>query len=653
VGAPAPVVVVTHAFWQNQLGADRAVVGRTLRIGVRNVLVTIVGVTRPGFLGVDRRDPVSLFVPLPLLRQIDSDGGDGIWDPREESVSVAGRLKPDSSRAAAEAELDMLSRQFRASVPVDGNGVVLTGTRPIGQPGQTERFLPALAGFGAAVSLLLLLACANVGNLQLARALARQREIAVRLSLGAARGRVIRQLLTEAAVIALLASVLGLSIAWFVPNVALRLAGESDDLAFAPDITVFGFAMLLGVVSALLFALAPALRATRTTGLLAVRARTDIARSGTRLRSVLLASQLALSLTLLTGASLLSRGVLHAHDVDLGFEAAHIGVARIGVPTALYTRTALTTLRQELDERLASSAIGPTARTNVEPLNDSPFIASVRQLGQDKNWNIRALDRKLSPSGFALLGLAFVSGGPYSDRLEPREAVINETLARQLWPGEQAVGRSVLADDQSYTIAGVVRDSYYSTPAAVRPVFHSPPALTSTQLLFRMDRPGAAAELRAIVQGIDPRLRLTIRPVTANIDAAIKDRRSAAGLTWAVGILGLALATVGVFGVFAYAVEERRREIGIRLALGARPRDVFRALFDVNRWAVGGGLAVGLPLSVAAGFLLRSYLFGLSPLDPLAYGAVSALMALAAIVATAVPARRALRVDPSVTLKSE
>jgi ABC-type antimicrobial peptide transport system permease subunit len=155
------------------------------------------------------------------------------------------------------------------------------------------------------------------------------------------------------------------------------------------------------------------------------------------------------------------------------------------------------------------------------------------------------------------------------------------------------------------------------------------------------------------VQSVEPRLRLTIFPLTANINESIEEQRFVAGLAWSIGLLGLGLATIGVFGVFAYAVEERRREIGVRLALGARARDVFRALFDVNRWSIGGGVVAGLLMSVAAGFVMRSYLFGLSPLDPVAYLGVSAVMAAAAIAATAVPARRALRVDPAVTLKSE
>jgi predicted permease len=653
-GAAAPVAVLTHTFWQNQLNADPAVVGRTLRMGVRNVAITVIGVARPGFAGVERQSPVALFVPLPVLRQIDANGGDGSWDPAAQRVSVAGRLRPGVSRAAAEAELDTLSRQFRTSARLEGNGVVLAGTRPIGQPAGTDGFLAGIAAFAGALMLVLLLACANVGNLQLARALARQRELAVRLSLGAARSRLIRQLLTEAACVTGLAAILGFALAWLLPDAVLTLAGDANEGdRFVPDLVVFTFAVMLAAATAILFALAPALRATRTNGLLALRARTDIDRGGRRLRSLLLASQVALSLTLLTSAGLLTRGVLHAHHVDFGFDASRIAVARISVPRELYTQRALTSFKRDFEARLAASSVGPTALTNVAPLDDSPFVAFVRKPDQSETWNIRALERTISPSAFSLLGLEIVAGRPHSDRIDAREAVINELLARQLWPGEDAVGRTVLADDERYTITGVVRDSRYTSPSAVRPLFHAAPELSATQVLFRIDRPGAAAELRAIVQAIEPRLRVNIAPVTANINESIEEQLFVAGLTWSIGLLGLGLATIGVFGVFAYAVEERRREIGVRLALGARARDILQALFDLNRWSLGGGLAGGLALSAATGFVLRSYLFGLSPFDPVAYAGVGALMGLAAIMATVVPARRALRVDPAVTLKAE
>jgi ABC-type lipoprotein release transport system permease subunit len=211
----------------------------------------------------------------------------------------------------------------------------------------------------------------------------------------------------------------------------------------------------------------------------------------------------------------------------------------------------------------------------------------------------------------------------------------------------------VIANDESYTIAGVVRDSHYTSPASIDPVFHVAPSLSSTSVIFRTDIPDAAARVRAIVEAVEPALQLRIQPLTANVDDAVRYRRTAANLAWAIGVLGLALATVGVFGVFAYAVEERRREIGLRVALGARAGDVLRTLLVANQWPVGGGLAAGLMLSAGAGIVLRSYLFGLSPLDPQAYLFVGVLMGLAATVATVVPARRALRVDPSVSLKSE
>jgi len=361
----------------------------------------------------------------------------------------------------------------------------------------------------------------------------------------------------------------------------------------------------------------------------------------------------ALSLSLLTAAGLLTRGILHAHQMDLGFDASRVGSARIAVPKELYTRAALSVLWSELDDRLAAAPVGTTARTNVEPLDDSPFVVHVRKPGESDAWDVRALQRQLSPAGFPLLRLAFVSGSAYSDRPEVREAVINQTLARQLGLDGDPIGRTLLADDQQYRITGVVRDSYYTTPTEIRPVLFRAPELTASRLLFRLDEPGAAAALEGIVKAVEPRLGVTIVPVTTNIEAAVRAQRGIVGLVWAVGLLGLILATVGVFGVFAYAVEERRREIGVRLALGARARDIYRVLFDVNRWSVGAGLTAGLILSAIAGFLLRSYLFGLHPLDPVAYLAVSVLIGCAAMVAVTIPARRALRVDPAVTLKGD
>jgi hypothetical protein len=259
----------------------------------------------------------------------------------------------------------------------------------------------------------------------------------------------------------------------------------------------------------------------------------------------------------------------------------------------------------------------------------------------------------MSAASFDILGLQLAAGRLYDDRPDAREAVVNETLARMMWPGEQAVGQTILAFDEPYVVTGVVVDSFFTGVIAIEPVLHRAVTSRLPWLVFRTDVAGAEEELRALVQHVDPRLQVTIRPVIANIEQSTRGWRYAAALAWAIGALGLALATIGVFGVFAYAVEERRREVGVRLALGARPGDVIGVLLAANRWSVGGGLAAGLLLSAAGGFVLRSYLFGLSPLDPIAYLSVALILGVAATLATVVPSLRALRVDPAITLRSE
>jgi predicted permease len=658
-GAPTPIAVLSHRLWQRVFGGDPSVIGRTVHLGVDRIPVTIVGITRARFTGLDH--PVDVFVPQSLIDRIDYPPGE--QNPIERPVLVAARLKPDVPPARAAAELNTLDRQFRAFHGIDGNGFVLTGTRAIGQPGRTDDYLPLFAILGAALLLVLLLACANVGNLQLARTIARRREIAIRLSLGAGRVRIIRQLLTEALCVALGAGLIGFGLSWIVPRVVLRLGGEEADefFAFVPDGTVLAFAIGLAVATSILFALAPALQATRPGHRLVLSTRAGIDRRGRRLRALLLASQIALSLTLLTGAGLLSRAIVHVHSADLGFNVRETSSARLTLPEDVRTRADRDALAVNLNAALRASPLWPAGWAYLQPLLDSPFLTSVRRPEQDESWNRRAYDRPMSAASFDVLGLGFVAGGPHSDRPEAREAVLNETLARQLFPGEPAVGRTVLArlpvanaTQEPYTITGVVRDSYFTTPTEIVPLFHTAPVLRGTAfLVFRNDRPGADDQIRTLVRNLDPRIQVSITPVASNIEDAIEERRFAAGLAWAIGLLGLALATVGVFGVFAHAVEERRQEIGVRLALGARGRDIVRAMFSLNQWSVGGGVLAGLLLSVIAGFVLRGYLFGLSPIDPVAYLTMTALLVLAATLATILPSRRATCVDPVVTLRAE
>jgi predicted permease len=653
-GAPNPVGVLSHGLWQSLFAGDPSIVGRTIRVGVDRVAVTVVGISRRGFAGIvpgaDDGAGIGLYVPHALIDQVDGPPGEA--NAVERLVGVAGRLAPGVSRRTAAAELNVLDRQFRTSVALEGNGLVLAGTRTIGQPGRMNEFVPIFAGFGAALLLVLLLACANVGNLQLARTLARRREIAVRLSLGASRGRVVRQLLAEAVCLSLAASWIGFGLAWIVPDLVLSLAGEG--LPMSRDATVLTFAIGLGLLTMILFAVTPALQATRPMQALVIHTHRGIDPQGRRLRSLLLATQVALSLTLLIGASLLTRGLAYVRTADLGFDVHGTAYAQLSVPLEV-PRPERAAIVQRVEAALRASGLWPVGRAgNQPPLSDQPFIVRVRRTDEAAVWNRWTFDRPLSAASFEVLGLSFVTGHPASDDPAARQAVINQTLARMLFGDQRAVGRTVLADDEPYTVTGVVRDSYFTTPAAIAPLLHRAPGPSSFWfLLFKTDRPNMAERLRTIVTGVDSRLEVRISPVAANIEEAIEERRTAAGFAWAIGVLGLTLATVGVFGIFAYGVEERRREIGVRLALGARSRDIVRAMLATNRWSVGAGLAAGLLMSVGGGFILRSYLFGLSPLDPAAYLIVSLLLALAGGLATVVPSRRALAVDPAVTLKAE
>jgi predicted permease len=656
--ADAVAGIISHRLWQNIFGEDPEVLGRTIYAGVGRVPVTIVGVVHRGFASLGPRMPIDLMVPGEHLARIDRPG------TTERHTLLAGRLRPGRTIAEAEAELGALDRQFRSAASLEGNGIILTGTRPVAQPGRTDDFVPLFASMGAALLLVLLLACANVGNLELARLMGRRGEIAVRLSLGAGRARVMRQVLTEALGLALAAAALGYATAWVLPDLVLRFVDEEAEASLTPDTTVLAFSIILAASAAIAFALAPALRATRGATVTFVTPRAGADRRGRHLRSLLLAAQIALSLTLLTGAGLLTRGLLHVRGADLGFDVHGTSVATVRMPSGVRTRAALDAAGLRLEDALLTAGLGPVGLLNhTPPLSGSPFVTSVRKPEEDEVWNRRTLDRPMSVAAFGVLGLEFVAGGPYDEKPGVHEAVVNETLVRLLYPGEPVattVGRTLLARRpvsgavyEPYRLVGVVRDSYYAGPSEVLPIFHAAPQFRQQMHLVFDTQPDAAGRLRTIVEAVQPGATVTVVPVSAAIEAALEFRRTGARLAWIIGLLGLALATIGVFGVFAYFVEERRREIGIRLALGARVPQILRAMFSSHRWSVGGGVAAGLVLSAAAGFVLRGYLFGLSPLDPIAYLGVTAILLVAAALATIVPSRRAWRVDPAVTLRAE
>ncbi|HJR59090.1 MAG TPA: ADOP family duplicated permease [Vicinamibacterales bacterium] len=648
-------LVISDSTWRAHFGADPGVVGRP--VSVTGQPFTIAGVLKPDFDGIGR--PVDMWMPLSAYSSVRS--GDNIaWEgPNAASccVNMVGRLAAGANRRQAAQELQLLHERFSKTTQRGTSGrIELFGTREMSGPGQ--KGLGLLAAFGAAVALILVLACANVGNLQLARGLARRREIATRMSLGASRRRVVRQLLTEGLVLACAAGGLGFGVSAILPPVILRFAGEEIPAYMAarltPDGGILLFTLGICVASCLAFALAPAFQATRVTIPLGVLDRASTRPSRFHLRSVLLATQIAVCTVLLAGAGLVTRAIAHAMSIDPGFTIEGVDVVSTSLPTGASSRDRQALIRGVL-AAVERDGGDPVAVAPFGPINDARYMMPMALPHKSPRDFVTVLRRSVSARYFDVLGIPFVNGRMFPSGVKD-EAVVNEAFVRAYWPDENPIGRQTPEVDvkgqvrRTYAIVGVVRDTYLTGLERIDPVIFTPddvgPFLTR-------GGPAAVERIRATALAINPAAIVTVRPLRENVRKYLEESRTGAALAWAIGLLGLILATVGVFGVFAYAVEERRREIGLRLALGAARTQIVSMLLSSSGRAMLFGLGAGLLLSLGCGPVLRSYLYGLSPVDPVAYGMVTLLLATAASLATLIPARRACRVDPAVTLRED
>lgn len=515
------------------------------------------------------------------------------------------------------------------------------------------------AAFGAAVVLVLVLACANVGNLQLARGVARRREIATRLALGASRRRIVRQLLTEGLVLTGAAGALAIVVAAILPPLIFRYVGEElppyMEARFRPDGEIVAFTFATGLLSCLLFALAPAMHATRTAIPLGALERAATPSSRFHLRSVLLATQIAVCTVLLAGAGLVTRGIAHAMNVDPGFEIEGVQLVSTALPEGASGKDRQALIRGTLAS-LEREGAHPVAVAPFGPIDDARYVMPMARPGGHARDVDDVLRRGVSARYFDVLGIPLVHGRMFPSS-GTNEAVVNQAFARTYFPGEQPVGRDLQEVDSRtgkirrvYTIVGVARDTYLTGLERIDPVVFTPDNIGT---FLTRGGPQGVERIRAAALSINPAATITVRPLKDNVRRYLEESRIGATLAWAIGLLGLSLATVGVFGVFAYAVEERRREIGVRLALGAARRQIVTMLVSSSGRAMLLGLGAGILLSFACGPVLRAYLYGLSPLDPPAYGMVTLLLATAAGLATVIPARRARRVDPAITLRED
>jgi predicted permease len=662
-GAPRAVTVIGDALWRRRFGADPTIVGRTVYINEQPF--TIVGVASPRFTGPDSVRRYELFIPLPAmpLVRLQAHESDVFDNPERCCAEVAGRLAPGVSAPRATAEIASLLGRFRAEWKLRPIGVRLSSTANLGpltsaesldQPG-SRRVLAVFSLLFVALFLVLLLACANVGNLQLARGMGRRREIAIRLAIGAGRRRIVRQLLTESLLLSLAAGGLSMGFAAVLLGPILRIMDPraNASLSVAPGLAVLAFTFVFCLLAVLLTGLAPALRATRPGPAIASPGWQEVGIGRVRLRSVLLATQIALTTILLVAAGLLTRGIVTAMSSDLGFAVNDILVAQVTPPAGSGDASLRSGWFRGVLDTLDEAGLGPIAVTNIAPLADSRMSVGVRLPGERESDARHVRMLSASPEYFDLLRIPLVAGRTYDPRPSAREVVVNETLARLLWPGQQAVGKTLISG-ATWTVVGVAKDTRITGFETVPPVLHWAASATSVPLiLLRGGGPHTEARVRAALRTFDPRIAVSTAALSDSLRSSLRNSITGATIAWAIGLLGLALAVVGVFGVFAYVVEERRREIGIRLALGARGVQVVRLILAQTRTATLGGLAVGFILSLGAGQVLRAYLFGASPFDPIAYGGIALLLAVSAAVAAYVPARRASRIDPAVTLRCE
>ena len=676
-GAPKAVAIVSERVWRRESGSSPALIGRAITL--YNQPFTVIGVAEQGFQDVDGPG-VDLWLPLPSIALVFPDTGYARMfdDPKGSGGSVFfGRRRSGISQQQAAAELDVLSRQFRAAVPMDAPGVLLHGTRPLsGNDPGLQKQLPIMGMLFGALMLVMLVACANAGNLMLARALARQREIAIRLSLGAARGRIIRQLLTESMLVAGLAGGIGLAIAAAVPQIILlgllkAGAGNARAGLYAPDAVVLTFVFGMSALACLLSGLAPALRLTRPSIAVIAGDRHGATIGGTKLRQLLLGAQVALTAVLLIGAGLLTRAIGHALTTDPGFAIDDVEVVTVQLPGGAGGGRL-----RALNDIALSPDFPPVALAEF-----APFDGAWRELGYTMNVEGQeltrsALTRDVSERYFEVLGLRLIAGRPFDNDSARHEVVVSASIAN-LFPEGRALGRTVATRqraatprsssasvmavpgsspeivDVSYEIVGVVPDVPVRSMGEIGPTVYRALQGPAGKLLVRGGTPGTRDRIAAVVEGVAPGAVVTSVPLRARIADTLAGLVMGSRVAWAIGLLALALATIGAFGVFAYMVEERRREIGVRMALGARGAAVTRLVLVGASRPVIGGLLAGLVLALGASPLLRSVLYGLSPFDPIAYLQIVAILSAAAVLATWIPARRAARIDPAVTLRAD
>src|SRR2546423_853643 len=666
-----PVVVLSYGCWQKRFASDPSIVGRT--VSLNNVPFTVVGVARKGFIGTEVAYSPEIWTPF-MMASVIEPGSNFLENRDSDNLLVVGRLKPGVTKAQAEAELNAIPFEIGKEHPTEGAGrgfeLIPPGLFIPDIRNSVFAFAAVLTAVGA---LVLLLACVNLANLLLARATERRKEIAIRLALGASRGRLIRQLLTESVMLSLLGGLGGILLAEWI-NRLVRTIKLPTDFALIFDLRVdwrvLAFTLALSLLTGLLFSLIPALQSSKPQLVPALKDETSMAGfRRSRLRNTLVVVQVSLSLVLLICAGLIVRSLQEAQRMRPGFNPQNAVAFSFDVGLQGYDEAKGRAFQKQVLERIrALPGIESAALVDNIPLSLNYNSATIYLEGQPPTPSAQlplAIPSSVSPDFFRAMGIP-LRGRDFTEqeeKIEHRVAIVNETFARKFFAGQEAIGKRFNfsgPDKPFWEIIGVCGDGKYNSlgedpkAALFRPQLRDYSTAVSMVARTKSDPKTVLTAMQREMRNLDPTLPLYgMKTLKDHMKIPLFPAKIAAGALGSFGVLALVLAAVGIYGVMSYVVAGRTREIGLRMALGARTGNVRRLILRQGMILALIGSVIGLVIAFVATRLLKSVLYGVGAMDPVTFIGVTFLLGTVALLACWIPALRASRVDPMVALRAE
>jgi predicted permease len=676
------VALLGYGFWQRRFGGDPGVIGRS--ITVNNVPFTVIGVTPREFYGISSDVPAEVILPWQTLPQVKASRMSS--DPPKPNASannVVVRTTPGVDLRQVTAELSGLFRQAALAdagsdaariASIQKSSIELTPASQ-GLSSARNRFSEPLKVLMVVVAMVMLIACANIANLLLAKASARQREIAIRMSLGSTRGRLVRQLLTESLLLAMLGGVLGIAVAVWARDGIVYFATTRSGATIpgAWNLRVFAFTAVMCLLTALLFGIAPALRATGIDFATTLKSGRSARLAGRLpLARILVAAQVSLSLALLVGAGLFLGTFRNLDHIDLGYDRDHELLVTIDPSLIGYKDAQNREVYRQVLERVGGiNGVRSVSLMQSRMMSGNIMMSGVSvpgyvlQKGEDPA-NLWVVSNQVGPNFFAISGMHLASGRDFSERDDasaPKVAVINQTMAKHFFGDKDPIGQSILMgkDEPPKTIVGIVHDGknfavQEDRQDAMFTPFRQAKSIANATVLVRTiaDPTRIAPDVRAAIRAVDAALpQYDVITMDKQVENSLSQERLLAGLASVFGALALGLAAIGLYGVLSYGVTQRTGEIGVRMALGAKASNIVKLILGETSRIVAIGMAIGIGVAIGAGRYVKSMLYGVTPADAWSIGLAVAILGSAAFVAGWLPARRASKVDPMVALRDE